>query len=628
MLVALLTWGWQNLAGVLLVSFVVILLIWAAVFYYYGWVKLNRLRQYRWTVVSVAAYVVFAVAFWWITKPDYTFPPHIAGILVLQIEGDDESNSLQRKLCSELNTLVSNDSLDAEIHVHRCDRGIQADKGDDENHRRARAFGKEFGAMLVVWGNCTGDRELYPRFTVVDEQAPMRREHTLGVYVITEGALPPILVDQPLYLARFVAGYAAYDRGAYRSALPHFERALAWKDADQSELMAIRFYAATACIGIAQGSLSRQAYAQRAIEHLAQVIDDAIANFEGRFSAGVLHALAIAHALHGGPGHAAEAIKLLNFLGGGETRLSDSDRSKIMCTQGVVYLALYDGANTALLDSAVTAFGTADSLGRAAHDAGAQQAALTNLGRALLRFPGNRLAGDAIEALKRAEQIREREGIVAGRALIQINLADGYRKMARRQSSPGERDRYRRMSTQNYRQAIGQYQSLDSERKRAIAWRGLGSCYSEFETGDVSEFSALTAAAFDSAAALFGRVGDTAELAKTHTRLGDANVRFGHGVPGSFDRAIDAYTQALKELGPGQTSGLTAEVHNGLGLAYKNRSITLDCDALVTARDHLSVAESLCVQFGLQLLDTVRSNIANVDDMLDECDRALPTPRT
>src|SRR5688572_5331491 len=92
----------------------------------------------------------------------YAFPPNVAGILLLQIAGD-ESGSLQRHLVSSLNTELSREDTGQTIEVRAVPERVDESTGFTNAHHQARAVGNRFGAKLVVWGSRVGEKAFHPR---------------------------------------------------------------------------------------------------------------------------------------------------------------------------------------------------------------------------------------------------------------------------------------------------------------------------------------------------------------------------------------------------------------------------------------------------------------------------------
>jgi len=211
-------------------------------------------RQLKLAGLIVAVYFLGVFVYSMIFSPSYTFPEDVAGILVMQIEGDDEKNSLQHDLVSTLNTQLSREKSQQKIEVRAFDKTVTESMGLAEAHKMARKIGKDYNAKLVVWGTRAGDKKFHPRLTVVDDKpcTVIAGDGAMASQMLGDVNLPNELVDEPISLTHFISGYDFLDRKDYTSALAEFEATLKRPVADSTELNDIRFYAGTSHLLLAQ----------------------------------------------------------------------------------------------------------------------------------------------------------------------------------------------------------------------------------------------------------------------------------------------------------------------------------------------------------------------------------------
>jgi len=195
--------------------------------------------------------------------------------LVLQIEGDDKKNSLQRDLVSTLNTELSKEAPGQKIEVRAYDETVTEEMGLPQAHIKARGIGKDSEAILVIWGNRIGEKKFHARITIVEGQPRkvMAGERSLAPQNINEMSLPPEIVKQPIYLTHFAAGYVFYDRKDYTSALLHFNAVLNRLTTNVIESHGIHFYIGTTYCYLAQGQKKMAWHLQHAISHFDTVLD-------------------------------------------------------------------------------------------------------------------------------------------------------------------------------------------------------------------------------------------------------------------------------------------------------------------------------------------------------------------
>ncbi len=203
-------------------------------------------------------------------SPEYTFPKDNKGILVLLIEGDDEKNTLQRDLVSTLNS-----ELKQIIEVCGCNKTVTEAMGFAQAHMHARKIGKDFNALIVIWGNLVGDKKFHPRITIVDNQLPshiLTNGRSLKPQNISEFNLPSELVNQPILLGHFLAGYNYYRREDYLAALSCFEAVLNRPATDAIELKYIQFFAGNSYLFLFKGQEKKASHIDKAITNYSKAI--------------------------------------------------------------------------------------------------------------------------------------------------------------------------------------------------------------------------------------------------------------------------------------------------------------------------------------------------------------------
>jgi tetratricopeptide (TPR) repeat protein len=175
-----------------------------------------------------------------------SFSKNLTGVLVTRIVGDDPLNSLQGALVEKLNAELQKEETGQQIEVHASSEIVNENYGLKVAHERARVIGERLNAKIVIWGRKIGEKQFYPRITVM--AAPKNwsaaRERTHDAQGITELHLPEELVDEPFYLIHFAAGYSYYTQYKFEEALPHFTAALGRQGAFPNELADLQFFTA------------------------------------------------------------------------------------------------------------------------------------------------------------------------------------------------------------------------------------------------------------------------------------------------------------------------------------------------------------------------------------------------
>ena len=196
-------------------------------------------------VVILAGVVVFVNHLFFLRERG--FRKNVTGVLVTRIVGDDPLNSLQGALVEKLNSELQKEETGQQIEVHASSEIPNENDGLKVAHERARAIGERLNATIVIWGRKIGEKQFYPRITVIAAPKGWRavRERTHDEQSITELHLPKELVDEPFYLIHFAAGYSYFcQSNNYGEALLHFKTALDRRGALPKELADLRLFTA------------------------------------------------------------------------------------------------------------------------------------------------------------------------------------------------------------------------------------------------------------------------------------------------------------------------------------------------------------------------------------------------
>ncbi len=155
------------------------------------------------------------------------FPQGVVGILVLRFKGD-EDRSLQRRLVETLNSRMGAEPKGSRIEIHSGRDTVAEDKGIVRSHERARDIGERLNASIVIWGDKTDERRLFPRVTVVNRDQALGgvANDTLDVQDISDIGLPTEVVERPLYLSRFIIAYSFVELGDSAKALEYLNNAI------------------------------------------------------------------------------------------------------------------------------------------------------------------------------------------------------------------------------------------------------------------------------------------------------------------------------------------------------------------------------------------------------------------
>lgn len=369
--------------------------------------------------------------------PPKSFPTEVEGILVLRIEGDDGTGSLQRELVSSLNVELAKETNGPKLKVWAADDSVGEKQGLGEAHSKARRIGQRRKALLVVWGakSKAGETKIFPRVTIVrtNEYLGLALEHTFKPQEIYEVTTPTETVGQPIYLAHFIAGYWFYKHTQYSQGLSHFAAALQSTQATPGEKADLQFFSGTSHNFLAYGQINMQTHLQAAINDLVLAAGYyAEAKCYGNLVA-TLNNLGIAFGeLTTGrrTEHVAEAIALFQQLS--EVYASNNlpvQWARAQNNLGVAYVALPTGNRAENLTNAIGAYRAALGV-RTEKDCPLDWAqTLNNLGVAYSSLKtGNATENlrNAIAAFKAALRVRTRKNFPVAWAMTQNNLAVAY----------------------------------------------------------------------------------------------------------------------------------------------------------------------------------------------------------
>ena len=242
------------------------------------WVLANETQRkkikiliFLWPAIILAAGLAMVICNYIVIWKN-SFPKGTAGVLVLSIVGD-EKNSLQCDLISSLRDELMKAGFATNISIRASDKLV-----DDTKllnvlvaHKKARAIGQQLNAQIVVWGNRTGEKKFWPRITIVKPNpvSPLAGERQLYFQVIDQiNPLPATLVDEPVYLAFFLAGLSSYSSGQYDEALNAFESASKYLKSDSPDIAPLKFFTANCHFFLAQTQNQPKKFLSAAIEEL------------------------------------------------------------------------------------------------------------------------------------------------------------------------------------------------------------------------------------------------------------------------------------------------------------------------------------------------------------------------
>jgi len=549
--------------------------------YYLELVKRKpRNRRFKFAIIVLLSYVIGAtlytlgtLAYRLATAPPHAFAKDVSGIPVLRIEGDTESNDLQRQLVSSLNEELARQAPGQDMEVHACMDLVTESMGLTHAHELARNFGKKCRAPFVIWGNEVGEKKFHPRITVIESPRTRKiaAERTLDVLDITDLELPTELVTQPVYLAQFVAGYLSYERSKYAEALGYFEAMIGRGEIDHVELSEVRFYLGNCHWYLAQGQTTMA-------EHLAK----AIAAYEAALRVYTERDFPVQWAItqnnlgtaYGDLPTGDRGGNLRRAIGCFEAALRISTERDFpvqwAATQnnlGVTYAHLPTRDRGENLRRAIGCFEAALRVSTERNFPAQWAATQNNLGNAYRDFP----MGDRGENLQRAVAYYEaalrvftEQDFPVQWAETQNNLGVAYRSLP-----TGDRG-------ENLRKAIACYEAalrVRTERDFPADWGrtqiNLGVAYRSLPTGDRGENLRRAVACYQAALRVFTEQDSPAQWAMTQNNLGTVYADLPTGDRGeNLLRAIACYQAALRVRTERNLPAEWAGTQNNLGTAY------------------------------------------------------------
>ena len=198
-------------------------------------------------------------------------------MLVLPIEGDDESASLQRDLISTLNNNLNYMDI-KKIIVRGCNKTVSESDGYLKAHKKVRKIWEKYNAVLVIWGNRARNDKFHPRITIVEDLASLNAKNIkLPEQNIRrtkrEISLPYDLVSQPIYLTKFIAGYNQFRKDNYSLALIHFEALLKLQTINFVKFKDILLYAAGCHLFLSNDQTNKNDHLDQAIADFTKAIE-------------------------------------------------------------------------------------------------------------------------------------------------------------------------------------------------------------------------------------------------------------------------------------------------------------------------------------------------------------------
>lgn len=177
--------------------------------------------------------------------------------------------SLRTDLINSLNTALTKSAANSNIVVIAANGLPTETDGLDKAHAEARAIGRKFNASMVIWGAKIGNGKFHPRITIVNDipHLELTGGRALAVQNITDAALPPELVDNPIALTHFLIAYDCHERGDEHLALSHLQVALSARQLPDADLADVHFLSAIVRLSIAEDE-------RGSANQLAQAIDD------------------------------------------------------------------------------------------------------------------------------------------------------------------------------------------------------------------------------------------------------------------------------------------------------------------------------------------------------------------
>jgi len=503
------------------------------------------------TIITVSAIVVHRLFF----SPDYTFPQDVAGILVLRIEGDDEKNSLQRDLVSTLNTELSKEAPEQKIEVRAHTEIVTEAMGLKQAHLKAREIGKNCKALLVIWGNRVDEKKFHPRLNVVEDQSRtvMAGDRALQAQGLGEISLTAELVNRPIFLTHFAAGYSFYDRNDYAASLTHFEAALKRVAANPIELNDIRFYAGCCHLELAQGQREMEWHLRRAIAYYETVVKYYTEKDFPEDWAATQNNLGIAYAKLPTNDHGQNLQKAITTFEATLKIYTEKDFPvdwvKTQFNLGNAYSTLSTGGDyTTNLQKASTAYKAALRVYNEKDFPVDWARTQNNLGSVYGRlwFTGNRDVNlqNAIALYEAALRVRTEKDFPEQWAITQYNLGSAYADLP-----TGDRNENLQKAIAFYEAALRVYTEENFPVEWARTQNNLGRAYAYLPTGDRSENLQKAISVYELALRVHTEKDFPMEWARIHENMGDAYTNLPTGDSAeNLEKAIACYENALKIL--------------------------------------------------------------------------------
>jgi tetratricopeptide (TPR) repeat protein len=521
-------------------------------------------------IAVLAGSAIWANHFFFQREP--VFSKNTTGILVMRILGDDAGDSLQGLLIEKLNTELQKEPASQPIEVHASREMLDTNKGLPAAHGRARAIGGRLHAKLVIWGRKIGEKQFYPRLTVLaapeNWSAMLERAHE--VTNITELRLPEELVDEPFYLIHFAAGYSYYERTNYREALPHFKAALRRKGALSDELADLQFFTAFCDWSLAAGQKTMNANLQEAIE----LYEKAAKVYEGADQqkwALSQNNLGSAYRDLATGDQAANLQKAISAFQAALVVYTEKGFpvawARTQNNLSSAYWALPTGDRAANLQKAISGYEAALGV-YTEKDFPVDWARTQNgLGVAYWALPtGDRAANlqKAITANEAALRVYTEKDFPVDWALTQNNLGSAYRDLP-----TGDRATNLQKAITAYEAALRVY----TEKGFPVAWawiqNNLGVAYWALPTGDRAANLQKAISGYEAALGVYTEKGFPVAWARTQNNLGNAYRDLPTGDRATnLRKAISAYEAALRVRTEKDFPIDWAETQKDIGLLY------------------------------------------------------------
>jgi tetratricopeptide (TPR) repeat protein len=596
--------------------------------------KKEERKVVRSQIVAVLVIAVLGVSAIWayhfLFQREPVFSKNVTGILVMRIVGDDAGDSLQGVLREKLNAELQKEPVGQLVEVHASREMLDDNKGLAAAHGRARVIGGRLQAKLVIWGRKIGEKQFYPRLTVMagPEDWSATRERTHDEKNITELRLPEELVDEPFYLIQFAAGYSYYYQRNYREALPHFKAALRRKGASPDELADLQFFTAFCDYSLSLGQRNMTVSLEEAIglfEKAAKVYEgvdqrkwamtqnnlgaaysnlptgDRTANLQKTITA-----LQAAFRVSTEKDFPVDWATIQNNLGEAYRDLPIGDRTanlqkaitayeaalrvytekdfpvKWATTQnnlGIAYSNLPTGDRTANLEKAITAYEAALRVYTEKDFPVDWATTQNNLGTAYDDLPtGDRAANlqKAITAYEAAQRVRTEKDFPVDWAMTQLNLGGAYQVLP-----TGDRAANLQKGITTLQAALRVYTEKDFPYYWAATQNDLGKAYGTLPTGDRAANLQKAITALQAALRVRTEKDFPVDWAETQNNLGNAYRELPTGDrAANLQKAMAAYQAALRVRTEKDFPLYWAETQKDMGLLYagilgKNRTESL-----------------------------------------------------